>query len=286
MNNKEITIFESLDSTNNYAMQQVHAGMAAHGDVILALQQTEGKGQHGKAWLAEKGESILMSTILNLNVPNSAIFPIGISQQFELSALVAVATREWLASYAGDNVFIKWPNDIYYNDRKAGGILIENVIGRQTKTGSGQLTDSHVQFTMGETQATNQQLPNIKWKWAVVGIGININQTQFPSDLINPVSLKQITKKAYDVIELANELNEKLEYFWEQWLVGRWQNIFDTYNQHLYKRGQPVRLRKANVVMPCTIKSVSEDGKLLIEEDEAVAFTVGEVSWEQLTASS
>ena len=70
MYNKEITIFESLDSTNNYAMQKIHAGMAAHGEVMLALKQTEGKGQHGKAWLAEKGESILMSTILNLNVPN------------------------------------------------------------------------------------------------------------------------------------------------------------------------------------------------------------------------
>ncbi len=263
MNNKEITIFESLDSTNNYAMQQVHAGMAAHGDVILALQQTEGKGQHGKAWLAEKGESILMSTVLNLNVPNSAIFPIGISQQFELSALVAVATREWLASYAGDNVFIKWPNDIYHNDRKAVGILIENVIG--VRKG-----DEEQDF-----QSTSSN-----WKWAIVGIGVNVNQQNFPYYLLNPISLRLITGIEYDIIELAKSLNDYIEKYWEKWLAGEWQTIFEAYNQHLFKRGQQVRLRKGNVIMPCTIKGVSEVGKLLIEEDDTVEFKVGEVSWE------
>lgn len=259
MNIKEITIFESIDSTNNYAMQQVHAGMAAHGDTFLALQQTAGKGQHGKTWLAEKGESILMSTILNLNVINSGITPVGIGQQFELSVLVSVAVRTWFASYAGDNVFIKWPNDIYYCDRKAGGILIENVIG---------------QF------AINNEPAKTTWKWAVVGIGININQQSFPYFLLNPISLRLITGIDHSIIDLAKTLQQYIQLYWEKWLAGEWKTIFESYNQHLFKRGQQVRLRKGNIIMPCTIKGVSETGKLLIEEDAEVEFSVGEISWE------
>lgn len=264
MNNKSIAIFESLDSTNNYAMQKIHAGMAAHGDAFLALRQTAGKGQHGKIWLAENGQSVLLSKIFSMNSPNSSLLPINLGRQFELSALVAVAVREWFAIYAGDNVFIKWPNDVYYNDRKAGGILIENVIG---------------QWSMGDQSSAN-------WKWAVAGIGININQTSFPENLANAISLKQITGKDYDVIELANKLNDSLENYWEKWLKGDWKTIYNLYNDNLYKRGKQARLRKGNIIMPCTIKSVSEKGKLLIDEDDSVEFTVGEVSWEHLSVGS
>ncbi len=275
MNNKEITIFESLDSTNNYAMQQIHAGMAAHGDTFLALRQTAGKGQHGKVWLAEEGESILMSTILDITMINSPVFPIGINQQFQLSALVAVATREWFANYAGNNIFIKWPNDIYCNDRKAGGILIENVIGRKVANDGWQMAENDRQPSSAISQP-----PSSNWKWAVVGIGVNINQQNFPYYLLNPISLRLITGVDYDILELAKTLNSAIEKYWEKWMAGEWKTIFETYNKHLFKRGQPVRLRKGNIIMPCTIKGVSETGKLLIEEDDAVEFTVGEVSWE------
>lgn len=252
---EKITIFESLDSTNNYAMQQIHAGMAADEAVFLALQQTAGKGHHGKTWMAENGQSILMSKVLQIfsrsiatRQPTDSL----IRQQFQLSTLVAVATRAWFASYAGDNVFIKWPNDIYYGDRKAGGILIENIL-----------------------QGSN-------WKWAVVGIGININQYNFPIQLANPISLSQITEKKYDVIELANELNSSIEKYVAWWEAGRWQEIFDNYNNNLYRKDMLTRLRKGNVIMTCTLKSVSEDGRLLIQEDDAISFSVGEVSFEDL----
>jgi BirA family transcriptional regulator, biotin operon repressor / biotin---[acetyl-CoA-carboxylase] ligase len=241
-----ITVLKSTDSSNNYAMQQVHAGMAEHGQVWFALEQTAGKGQRGKEWKGTAAENILMSVVLETG-------KLTIGQQFRLSAAVAVAVRNFFAFHAGENTCIKWPNDLYWCDRKAGGILIENVIG-----GSG---------------AGN-------WKWAVVGIGININQMAFAENLPNPISLYHITQKKYEMMELVNELCECLEKQWQILITGKWDKIYNEYNTHLYKVGKQVRLRKKNVVMPCTIRGVSKKGKLLIEEDETVRFGFGEVSWE------
>jgi BirA family biotin operon repressor/biotin-[acetyl-CoA-carboxylase] ligase len=119
-------------------MQQVHAGMAKHGMAYMALTQTAGKGQRGKTWDSAPGQNIAMSLVLE---PKS----IQLSQQFCLNMAIASCCRSFFDQYAGGNTLIKWPNDIYWNDRKAGGILIESVIAASASD---------------------------NWKWAVVGIGI------------------------------------------------------------------------------------------------------------------
>ncbi len=236
-------------------MQQVHAGMAEHGQVWFALEQTAGKGQRGKSWKGAVAENILMSVVLETG-------KLTIAQQFRLSAAMAVGVRNFFAWHAGAGTFIKWPNDLYWGDRKAGGILIENVIG-------------------GSSTADRRPLAvDSNWKWAVVGIGININQAVFPDYLPNPISLNHITHQKYEMMELVNGLCQCLQEQWELLINGQWDAIFEAYNLHLYKKGQLVRLRKSNVVMPCTIRGVADDGKLLIEEDDTVAFDFGEVSWE------
>src|SRR5215210_6618050 len=138
----------SVDSTNNYAMAQVHAGLARHGFVYSTLQQTAGKGQRGKTWSTDSGSNITLSVVLEPSGLNYA-------KQFFLSAAVALACLDFTRIYAGEKTKIKWPNDIYWSDRKAGGILIENVL-------------------KGE-----------EWKHSIVGIGININQTLFPPGIRN-----------------------------------------------------------------------------------------------------
>ena len=250
-----ITVLNSTDSSNNYAMEQVHAGMAEHGQVWFALEQTAGKGQRGKEWKGTVAENILMSVVLETG-------KLTIGQQFRLSAAVAVAVRNFFAQHAGEHTCIKWPNDLYWNDRKAGGILIENVIGGSA--------------------SVNGRGPSVNsvWKWAIVGIGININQIVFPENLPNPISLYHITEKKYEMMELVNELCACLEKQWQLLLTGKWDEIYKEYNTHLYKLGKPVRLRKKNVVMPCTVRGVSKKGKLMIVEDETVRFGFGEVSWE------
>jgi BirA family biotin operon repressor/biotin-[acetyl-CoA-carboxylase] ligase len=159
-------------------------GEAQHGTVIFSHEQIAGKGQRGKNWVSEKGSNIALSILLNP-------YPLRIQDQFKLSVCVAVSVHELFSRYAGDETKIKWPNDIYWRDRKAGGILIENVIG--------------------SSELGVQSSESGKWKWAVVGIGININQTTFSPGLPNPVSLKQISGKSFEPIELAKELCSFLE---------------------------------------------------------------------------
>ena len=111
---------DSIDSTNNYAMQLIDANKAQHGLTIVAQKQLAGKGQRGNTWADTPGESLLMSIIA---MPDRAIH-----EQFVFSASVAVAIAKVLQKLNNNwQVNVKWPNDIIVNDKKAGGILIENV---------------------------------------------------------------------------------------------------------------------------------------------------------------
>jgi BirA family biotin operon repressor/biotin-[acetyl-CoA-carboxylase] ligase len=222
-------------------MGQVHAGLAKHGMLWFANEQTAGKGQRGKAWMTEKGKNIAMSLVLQ---PDR----LQIANQFHLSAAVALTCLEFFAAYAGDETKIKWPNDLFWRDRKAGGILIENIL--QGKT----------------------------WKWAVVGIGININQTAFDKFLVNAVSLKQITGKNFNSIELGKELYALLVKNLGGIKTG--DDIIQSYNQHLYKRNNKVTLKKEGLKFETVIKEVSAEGHLITVDAVEREFDFGEVEWE------
>lgn len=234
------TMLDTVDSTNNYAMQQVHDGLAKHGQAWFAAEQTAGKGQRGKSWAGEKGKNIAMSLVLE---PGQ----LKIANQFHLSAAIALTAFDLLKIYAGGEVKIKWPNDLYWRDRKAGGILIENKFHGKA------------------------------WTWAVVGIGININQTVFDKDLVNPVSLKQITGKTFDVTSLAKELYSLL--MKNLATAAKPDEILKAYNEHLYKINQLVTLRRAGIKFDTVVKEVSAQGKLVTVDAIEREFDFGEVEW-------
>ncbi|HNF37596.1 MAG TPA: biotin--[acetyl-CoA-carboxylase] ligase, partial [Chitinophagaceae bacterium] len=112
---------QSVDSTNNYARLQIQQGLAQDRLAIFAHHQTAGKGQRGKKWEAEKGANIALSVLIKPDF-------LKLSQQFSLSACIAVSVHQFLSNYILDGLKIKWPNDLYWQDRKAGGILIESVV--------------------------------------------------------------------------------------------------------------------------------------------------------------
>ena len=112
---------QSVDSTNNYALAQIHANMAQPGTCYFAHEQTSGKGQRGKSWATERGTNIILSIVLKPDF----LQPF---QQFQLECLRSGRTRQFFSKYDNDSLKIKWPNDIYWQDRKLGGILIENII--------------------------------------------------------------------------------------------------------------------------------------------------------------
>ena len=177
-----------IDSTNMYAMEQIHAQKALSGSVYQTDFQTNGKGQHGRIWESHRGENLLCTYILELNALKQGKNWVP-SEQLGLSAAVALGAQAFFMEFAGEETKIKKPNDIYWRDRKAGGILIENIV---------RGTD---------------------WNWTVIGIGLNINQTQFSNEAGKPVSLKQITGKHWDIKAMQKKLAESLSASLNLWLT-------------------------------------------------------------------
>ncbi len=274
---------QSVDSTNNYARQQIHTaclpdrqaspsgsqGLAQHGMAIFAHEQVAGKGQRGRDWASEKGKNIVLSLLIKPH-------PLMLDQQFQLSACTAVSVHAFFMKYAIEKVKIKWPNDIYWQDRKAGGILIESVV-RSRESGV-QSSESEPDSTR-VAQNIQKSGTGSNWEWAIVGIGININQTSFPENLPNPVSLKQITGNDHDPVELAKELCALMQHYFTELTTTGFDNIFRLYNQHLYKLNEKVKLKKANQVFEAMIKGVSPSGKLIARHSFDEEFDFGEVEW-------
>ncbi len=242
MVNGFFNILTSVDSTNNYAMGMVHAGMASHGMGWFAQEQTAGKGQRGREWLGEPGQNIALSVVLEQ-------LHLKTSEQFALSMLVGLVCHEFFAAIAGEETSIKWPNDLYWRDRKAGGVLVEN--------------SYHGRI----------------WKYAVVGIGININQVNFTNAAKNPVSLKQVTGKTFDTIELAKQLQALLVQKFDGLAKKGLSGLEIEYNTHLYKRNQSVKLKKGSQVFETTIKNVTAQGQLITEDAVERSFEFGEVEF-------
>jgi BirA family transcriptional regulator, biotin operon repressor / biotin---[acetyl-CoA-carboxylase] ligase len=247
---------QSVDSTNNYALERVHAGLTQHGETFFAHEQMAGKGQWGRVWSSEKDTNIILSVVVKPA-------PLQLAQQFQLSACVSVAVREFFARYGGDATSIKWPNDLYWQDRKAGGILIESVIGSRDPIIIGSRPDN---YRVGS------------WEWSVIGIGININQTYF-GELVNPVSLKQITGRHFDTVEVAKELCRLLDSYFRQLIAGDFSTIYLQYLSHLYKRNETVRLKKDSRIFEAVIKNVSPTGRLVVQHAIEEDFDFGEIEW-------
>ena len=239
---KPFIILSSVDSTNNHAMELIREGKAATGTAIFSLEQTSGKGQRGRNWISEPGQNIIISVILGFEGQ-------AIRQQFLVSAVAALSCHDLLSKYAGDETCIKWPNDLFWRDRKTGGILIENLIQ------NGQLTKS------------------------VIGIGININQTNFDALDKKAVSLKQITGKTFDPILLAQELCEFLEKRFEKMKEDSIHDIMDEYNKRLFMKDANATFKKNQIVFEAKVLGVDSNGELEIEHGLREKFLYGEIDW-------
>ena len=158
--------------------------------------QTAGRGQAGNSWESEAGKNLLFSALLKYD-------GIHATKQWRLSMLVSVALWETLAKYLSPELLtIKWPNDIYFEDKKLVGILIENNL-------SGQYVG-----------------------YSIVGIGVNVNQTQWLSNAPNPISMQEITGEEYNAEVLMNEWITSMK----SWELRTTEYIKATYLHHLYRR--------------------------------------------------
>jgi len=235
-------ILDRVDSTNNYAMGQIHSGKAKNGNIWFSMEQPHGKGRRGRTWQTEKGQNIILSIVADTRF-------VQVYQQFHLSAAVSLGCYDFFKEYDNINTKIKWPNDLFWNDRKAGGILIENVI-------KGNI-----------------------WQWAVIGIGININQTDFSMLNNQPVSLKEITGQTYNVIELAKQLCSDVTDRLNELKTNGFSKMLAEYNRILYKLNEKVRLKKQNIIFETTLTGVSHLGQLQTADATPHSFDFDEVEW-------
>ena len=186
--------------------------------------QTAGRGQAGNSWESEEGKNLLFSALLRYN-------NIRATEQWRLSMLVTVALWEVLANYLPqEQLSIKWPNDIYFGDKKLVGILIENSL-------AGQYVG-----------------------YSIAGIGLNINQTEWRSNAPNPISMKQITGQEYKAEELMNEWVHAMA----NWEAQSTEAIQTAYLQHLYRReGWHTYVEREVSVAPTAIAQSGIEGAFL-----------------------
>lgn len=164
-------LLKETASTNTYLVKM--ANILPSGTVIYTDNQSAGRGQRGNSWEAEPGKNLTFSQLIK----DAAVEP---NEQFFISEGVSLAIVEFLSKFT-DGISIKWPNDIYYRDKKICGILIEH------------------------------SLQGNSIKNTVIGVGLNINQMKFVSNAPNPISLAQIIGKETPLDEALHSVCELIE---------------------------------------------------------------------------
>lgn len=214
------------ESTNRWLRERnVFEGDGAEPDmVVVADFQTAGRGCGTNSWESERGSNLLFSILLH---------PKGVkaNQQFLISEIIALALAETIAKRVGEGVSIKWPNDIYWHDRKLCGILIEHRLS-------------------GDTIAES-----------IIGVGLNVNQTVFVSNAPNPVSLKQITGLETDRMELLEEVMAQVV----QGTQGM-QSVHQCFLEWLYRREGFHRYSDKDGEFEASLSTVRPDGTLVLTD--------------------
>ena len=208
----------TTNSTNTLMKELLAKGEWQEGERFLYTAfQTAGRGQAGNGWESEEGKNLLCSILLP---PNKNLYFLNIA--------IGVA----LLRVIGEDFTIKWPNDIYFGDKKVAGILIENaIIGNEIK-------------------------------YLIAGIGLNVNQTTFVSDAPNPVSLKQIRGQEYDIERLMNHLFETVQ----RVLNESEQEVWAYYKSHLYRREGFWPFEDKDGPFEAAIKDVLPTGEIVLED--------------------
>ncbi|WP_242689297.1 biotin--[acetyl-CoA-carboxylase] ligase [Pedobacter sp. SYSU D00535] len=240
---QNIVSLRQVDSTNTYLKNLLSKGEPlAEGTVIMAEEQFAGRGQVNNTWVSEPGMNLTFSILL---CP-SFLLP---ENQFQLNLAVSLAINDALTPIIGRDLKIKWPNDIYVKNQKLGGVLIENIV-----------------------QGTS-------WKYAIVGIGINVNQVNFPAGITNVTSLKKILHQDYDLQNVLKEICDKVSIRYQQLKSDR-SSLMAEYVTNLYKLNTPSRFRIGNKEVEGVITGVTEQGFLRLKiADEENTYGFKELSY-------
>lgn len=234
---------QTVDSTNNYAANLILQPNVAEGTVIMADFQSDGRGQRGNHWQSEPGSNLTVSYIL---------YPVFlyVNEQFVLSKAVALGIADLLTQYGCEDVQIKWPNDVMVCGRKIAGILIENSV-----QGSAM-------------------------KHAVVGIGLNVNQSSFP-DGLSATSLALQSGEQQDLKRVLQDLSSCLQARYLQ-IRAHDPRIDPEYMSRLIGRTEAVGMRTLDgTYSRAIIQDIENSGRLVVDLDgERKAYSLEEIKLE------
>jgi BirA family biotin operon repressor/biotin-[acetyl-CoA-carboxylase] ligase len=226
---------QTADSTNRLLktwVKRYPPSALEEGTMVMADVQTAGRGRGNTSWEAEPGKNITCSLLL---------YPtfLSLKQPFLLSEVVALGVKETLDSVAGrfQPFTVKWPNDIYYEDRKIAGILIEN-----------ELMDRQITRS-------------------IVGIGINVNQEVFTSDAPNPISLRQLIGVPIPLDGLLETMYRQIMQWYQKLKDGQFESITMAYHSALYRKTGFHSYEDKSGQFNAQIQSVSADGFLHLVTD-------------------
>lgn len=226
----QIIRVEQLDSTNLYALQLIKDTNPSGGTVVMALNQTEGRGQQANTWESESGKNLTISLILRPEF-------ILAQDQFQVSMIISLGVKDYLNSYI-ENVSVKWPNDIYVGDKKIAGILIE------------------------------QSIMGTHLSHSVCGLGLNINQEKFVSDAPNPISLNMLTNEIYNIEEELSKILASIENRYLQVQKGNALQLEKDYLKALYWINEIRTFKDEDDEFEGKIVGISEFGQLQIEDED------------------
>lgn len=227
---QNIIYLDEAESTNRYASEMMSTTGLDEGTVVSAMFQLAGRGAGDNSWESEAGKNLLISIILKPEF-------LPLHRQFMLNIVASLGVHDMIVQLCGNTaaIKIKWPNDIYADDKKIAGMLVENAI-------------------MGDT-----------FMHTILGIGLNINQEIFISDAPNPISLKNITGKEYNLDECLSLLCSKIDERYKQLKEMQYKQLTAEYLSSLYRNGEEAKYIYKEQVILATIIGVSDEGKLMLK---------------------
>ncbi len=225
--------YKEIQSTNKDADRLISMGEIENECFVLSEYQTNGKGRAGNVWISEAGKNILMSMVE---------FPafLSVEEQFQLSKAVSLGISDFLFEISVP-CRIKWPNDILVNSEKIAGILIENSI-------------------MGSVI-----------RHSIIGIGLNVNQLNFPEFEYKATSLAKLKGIVFDRDQMTGLLIGKLKTRYGQLERGEYKKIDEDYTGQLFMINEESVFRKGSESIKGTIRGVNESGELLIESGKSLS---------------
>ena len=236
LNSKMNPIFlhlTSTESTNAFLLEKAET-QNVENFVVYADNQSQGRGMGSNTWEAEPFKNLTFSLALNSSFVN-------VANQFQISQAVAVALHQSLSFYLDTNrLFIKWPNDILFDNSKLSGVLISNI------------------------------LKDNKMDLSVVGIGVNVNQIQFQDWPTHPISMKMVSGKDFDLEEILHNVVDSIYNNMESLRSGGYSSINDYYLSRLYRYRQWAGYLVDNQEKQLFMEGLDNFGRLVLRDKDSV----------------